>query len=69
MSVHFKINGKDRVLDAVTIAELLRLEGVDPRARFVAVAVNGAVVPRTAWPDARIAAGDDVEIVKPVSGG
>ena len=69
MSVQFKINGEGRTLDAVTIADLLRLEGVDADARFVAVAVNGAVVPRREWPAARIAAGDNVEIVKPVSGG
>ena len=69
MSVHVKINGKGRTLDAVTIADLLCLEGVDAQARFVAVAVNGAVVPRHEWSMARIAAGDDVEIVKPVSGG
>jgi len=69
MSVDIKINGEGRTLDAATIAELLRLEGVDADARFVAVAVNGAVVPRQQWPAARIATGDDVEIVKPVSGG
>ncbi len=69
MSMQIKINGEGRTLDAATIAELLRLEGVDADARFVAVAVNGAVVPRREWPGALIAAGDDVEIVKPVSGG
>ena len=69
MSLEIKINGVGRTLDAATIAELLRLEGVDSDARFVAVALNGAVVPRREWPAARLAAGDDVEIVKPVSGG
>ena len=69
MSVQIRLNGKGRTLAAVTIGDLLRLEGVDADARFVAVALNGAVVPRRQWPAARIAAGDDVEIVKPVSGG
>ena len=69
MSVQIKLNGKGRTLDAVTIVDLLRLEGVDADARFVAVALNGVVVPRRQWPAARIAAGDDIEIVKPVSGG
>ena len=69
MSVQIRLNGKGRTLDAVTIGDLLRLEGVDADARFVAVALNGAVVPRRQWPAARIAAGDDIEIVKPVSGG
>ena len=69
MSVQIRLNGKGCTLDAVTIGDLLRLEGVDADARFVAVALNGAVVPRRQWPAARIAAGDDVEIVKPVSGG
>jgi len=68
-SSDLKINGEGRTLDAATISDLLRLEGVDADARFVAVALNGAVVPRRDWSAARIAAGDDVEIVKPVSGG
>jgi len=35
----------------------------------VAVALNGQVVPRRAWPDTRLAAGDEVRLVRAVAGG
>ncbi len=35
----------------------------------LAVAVNGEVVRRAAWPDTRLAAGDQVEVVTAVQGG
>jgi sulfur carrier protein len=44
-----KINGVDEDVAAATIAELLVARGIDPAARFLAVAVNGAVVRRTSW--------------------
>ena len=69
MSLELRINGEDRTVDAGTIMELLRSEGVDDTARFVAVAVNGAVVPRADWTTRSLGNGDDVEIVNPVSGG
>ena len=50
MNQRVRVNGADRTLDATTIGELLCLEGVDAEARFVAVALNGAVVPRHEWP-------------------
>ena len=49
--------------------DLLRALGVDPARRGVAVAVNGTVVPRTRWSDAMLTGGEDVEIVRPLSGG
>jgi len=63
------VNGEQRRLDCETLAALLTAERIDPTARGVAVAVNGAVVPRRQWAEARLAAGDRVEIVKPFSGG
>jgi sulfur carrier protein len=63
------INGEDRQLAAATVIELLRAEGVDPRRRGVAVAVNGQVVRRGDWPTTPLSAGDAVEIVKPFAGG
>ncbi len=63
------INGEDRQLAAATVIELLRAEGVDPRRRGVAVAVNGQVVRRGDWPNTPLSAGDAVEIVKPFAGG
>ena len=52
-----------------TLADLLVARGVDPTARFLAVAVNGAVVRRSDWPARPLSPGDDVEIVRPFSGG
>ena len=64
-----KINGIDEEVAATTIAQLLAARGIDPAARFLAVAVNGAVVRRATWEDAALQAGDAVEIVRPLQGG
>jgi sulfur carrier protein len=55
--------------DGATLAELLAALGVEPRARGVAVAVNGQVVPRSAWEDRRVADGDRVEALTAMQGG
>jgi len=64
-----RINGEEAELAVATIAELLAERGIDPTARFLAVAVNGAVVRRAAWPEAALSPGDNVEIVRPLQGG
>ena len=64
-----KINGIEEEVPAATIAELLAARGIDPKARFLAVAVNGNVVRRTEWPAASLASGDTIEIVRPFQGG
>jgi sulfur carrier protein len=69
MSDTIKINGEDRTIAASTVIELLAAEQVDSAAKFVAVAINGSVVPRRSWPDAQIKPGDDIEIVSPAPGG
>ncbi|HKT19000.1 MAG TPA: sulfur carrier protein ThiS [Stellaceae bacterium] len=68
MSARIHINGKEEQVEVATIAELLAQRGIK-RAKGVAVAVNGAVVPQSAWEKARLDAGDRVEIVKPFGGG
>jgi sulfur carrier protein len=67
--MQLRINGKDTELAATTVAGLLAEQGIDPAARFLAVAVNGNVVRRAEWPTAPLAAGDSVEIVRPFQGG
>ena len=67
--MRLRINGTEAELAATTIAELLAEQGIDPRARFLAVALNGAVVRRAEWQAAALAAGDNVEIVRPFQGG
>ena len=64
-----RVNGVEAEVAAATVAELLALRGIDPKARFLAVAVNGAVVHRAEWPEAALSSGDDVEIVRPLQGG
>ena len=64
-----KINGVDEEVAATTIAQLLAARGIDPTARFLAGAVNGAVVRRATWEEAALNAGDAVEIVRPLQGG
>ena len=69
MGARVEVNGELRTLAAETIEALLRAERIDPQARGVAVALNGAVIPRRRWSQTPIAAGDRIEIVKPFSGG
>jgi sulfur carrier protein len=64
-----RINGEEVELTVSTVAELLAARGIDPKSRFLAVAVNGAVVRRTEWAVAPLTSGDNVEIVRPLQGG
>jgi sulfur carrier protein len=64
-----KINGVVETLSADTLAILLARMGIDPAARGVAVARNGAVVPRGRWAETALQPGDEVEIIKAMSGG
>jgi sulfur carrier protein len=52
-----------------TLAGLLEEKAVDTRQRGIAVAVNGAIVPRAAWPQTQLRPGDSVEIVRARQGG
>jgi sulfur carrier protein len=49
------------------VTGLLVALSINPRQ--VAVAVNGEVVPRDTWAEARVSDGDEVEIVRAVGGG
>lgn len=62
------VNGKPVELpDGSTVTALLAHLAVEP-AR-VAIERNQDVVPRRTWPDARLADGDQIEIVTFVGGG
>jgi sulfur carrier protein len=67
--MQLKVNGVEEELAVTTLRELLESRGIDPVARFVAVAVNGSVVRRSEWSSKPLGPGDDVEIVRPFSGG
>jgi sulfur carrier protein len=59
---------ESEVDEFVTIADVVAgLAGPEPRG--VAVALNGAVVPRSRWAATRPADGDQVEVLTAVQGG
>ncbi len=64
-----RVNGESEPLIAATIEVLLAEKAVDTGQRGIAVALNGAVVPRAAWHDTPLKPGDSVEIVRARQGG
>ena len=64
-----RVNGETELLVAATLAALLAEKAVDTEQKGIAVALNGAVVPRAAWPATVLKAGDSVEIVRARQGG
>ena len=46
MSKKITINGEKRKIEAATVVDLLMTESINPTAKFVAVAINGSVIPR-----------------------
>jgi sulfur carrier protein len=64
-----QVNGKSEPLAAATLAALLAEKEVDSGQRGIAVAVNGAVVPRAQWPATALKPGDSIEIVRARQGG
>ncbi len=65
------INGQTREIEVLhegsTVAELVA--SLAMQADRVALEQNGAIVPRAAWPQTPLAAGDRLEIVHFVGGG
>jgi sulfur carrier protein len=64
-----RVNGQDEPLAAATLSALLEEKAVDTGQRGIAVAVNGAIVPRAAWQQTQLRSGDSVEIVRARQGG
>ncbi len=69
MSGRITVNGETRDYGGETLCEIVAAAGIDPARKGVAVAINGAVAPRAAWPTRRLVAGDAVEIVQAKAGG
>jgi len=62
------VNGApSEVDDATTVAQLVATRAEEHRR--VAVALNGEVVPRSAWGTTSLQAGDAVEVLVAVAGG
>lgn len=64
-----EVNGERQALLAATVRELIQARGLDPGARGLAVALNGAVVPRARWAETSLNPGDQVEVVRSFAGG
>jgi sulfur carrier protein len=64
-----RVNGETEPLAAATLDVLLAEKAVDTAQRGIAVALNGSVVPRAAWRETPLQAGDSVEIVRARQGG
>ena len=63
------VNGESEPLGAATLDALIADKAVDTAQRGIAVALNGAVVPRAVWRDTVLRSGDSVEIVRARQGG
>ena len=64
-----RVNGETESLAFPTLEALVAEKAVDTAQRGIAVALNGSVVPRAAWGETALHAGDSVEIVRARQGG
>ena len=69
MSITVQVNGDEQTIAVATLGELMTELLAGKPTGFVAVARNGAVVPRTQWADTPLSEGDELEVVRPVPGG
>jgi sulfur carrier protein len=69
VETNIRVNGEAEPLLVATLAALLEEKAVDIGQRGIAVALNGAIVPRAAWPQTTLRPGDSVEIVRARQGG
>lgn len=68
MTIQISVNGRDVEIAASMSVEQL-LDTVDVPPNYLAVEVNGDVVPREEYTTQMVAAGDNVEVVTLVGGG
>jgi sulfur carrier protein len=62
------VNGKPREIEReMALPSFLDTLGVNPK--LVAVAINGEVIPKSAYAGARVREGDTLEVVRMVGGG
>ncbi len=69
VAASIRVNGEEEPLGVATLAALLDEKALDTAQRGIAVALNGSVVPRAAWPQTPLRPGDSVEIVRALKGG
>jgi sulfur carrier protein len=64
------VNGMEQPVPSDgTVSSLLTSLDINLLRLGVAVALNGEVLPRAAWKEARLKDGDHVEVVRPSQGG
>ena len=65
-----QVNGRSAELpDGATVADAVRLVGIDGQRRGVAVAVDGEVVRRADWARTKLSERQTLEVVRAVQGG
>jgi sulfur carrier protein len=65
-----QVNGRSAELpDGATVADAVKVVGIDGESRGVAVAVDGEVVRGTDWERTRLSERQAVEVVRAVQGG
>ncbi|AYV38796.1 sulfur carrier protein ThiS [Aeromonas veronii] len=68
MTLTIRLNDKAQPLAAgQSVADLLVAQGVSPQG--VAVALNGAVLPRGRWAETRLKDGDELHLFTAIAGG
>ena len=72
--MHLTVNGRSREVDISAydggaMPLLAMLEAFEVNPKLVAVAINGDVIPKTEFAEARVREGDAIEIVRMVGGG
>jgi sulfur carrier protein len=68
--VNIVLNGSTTEIDGpLTVAALVAAQTGRERPLGVAVARNGAIVPRSRWDDEPVADGDEIELVGVMQGG
>lgn len=69
MSIEIRVNGSKQAYEDRNVTALLTARGVDSSRKGIAIAVNGTVVPRGQWNEITLNEGDEVEIIRALSGG
>ncbi len=64
-----KVNGAGETLAVSTLSDLLHAKGIEAARKGIAVALNGAVVPRARWAEQMLTSGDTIEIIQARQGG
>jgi sulfur carrier protein len=68
--VTIELNGERvELAEAITVAQAVERLGAAGERRGIAVAVEGEVVPRSAWEETVLADGQRVEVVGAIQGG